>query len=598
MAAKRSADWRGTGGEGIVRLFAASARNLVPRLISSVTIGVVAAIYLGPVLAVGWFVVTWSVVFAGIGLMDRIRRCQDEATKTRLGFVLTANSTLSSALNAAPVAALWFVGDETARAFALVTLFIGAAYVLLHYYAMVRTYYALMTPYAAAVALIAVDMARRADHRLAATVVLLAGSVALVNFFGLSRRLLDQSRTALRQARLEARRNEAAAEAANVAKSSFLAIMSHEIRTPLNGVLGMAQAMAAGPLSKVQRERLDVVHQSGEALLAILNNVLDLSKIEAGRLELEEIDFDLGELLTGIEAAFSPPAKAKGLTLAFDVAQAGGRWRGDPTRLRQILWNLVSNALKFTGEGRIDVKARADADGLLVEVKDTGPGIAPATQAALFTEYVQADASTTRAFGGSGLGLAICQRLARLMGGEISLVSEKGAGSAFTLRAPLARSAEAATAVAALPAAETGRAGAIRVLAAEDNEINRLVLATLLQQADVELVVVENGAAAVAAWEEGPWDVILMDVEMPVMDGPTATAAIRRREGETGRGRTPIIALTANAMAHQVGAYLAAGMDGHLAKPIEAKRLFEALQAGLAKPHSPAEVVAPRSARA
>jgi PAS domain S-box-containing protein len=379
------------------------------------------------------------------------------------------------------------------------------------------------------------------------------------------------------------------AEAANRAKSTFLATMSHEIRTPLNGVLGMAQAMAVEELSDTQRERLDVIRQSGETLLAILNDVLDLSKIEAGKLQLEESQFDISELAEGALAAFLALAEDKGV--AFDLrveAKAAGTYRGDSTRVRQILYNLISNALKFTEAGEVRITVGRRQNDLILEVCDSGIGISPDQLKSLFQKFEQADASTTRRYGGTGLGLAICRELAQLMGGDIEARSRTGEGATFTVRLPLAKLA--ANPVKPVKAAATVKprpdeaAAPLRVLAAEDNPVNQLVLKTLLGQAGVDLVLVSDGAAAVAAWEDGTWDVVLMDVQMPEMDGPTATRRIRAREAETGRARTPIIALTANAMAHQVADYARAGMDGFVAKPIEVARLFTAIEAALASP--------------
>jgi PAS domain S-box-containing protein len=376
------------------------------------------------------------------------------------------------------------------------------------------------------------------------------------------------------------------AEAANQAKSSFLATMSHEIRTPLNGVLGMAQAMAADPLSAEQQARLDVIRQSGEALLAILNDVLDLAKIEAGKLELEEVDFSLAEVVSGAHAAFTALAASKGLAFELEMSQAArGAYRGDPTRVRQILYNLISNALKFTNAGSVAVKVDWCGDGLSLVVADTGIGMSPGEIDGLFQKFVQADASTTRRFGGTGLGLAICHDLVQLMGGAIEVESRIGAGSTFRARLPLPR-LEAEPAEAAAPQAAPGGAYDLKVLAAEDNAVNQLVLKTLLGQAGLEPVIVSNGALAVEAWEQGDWDLILMDVQMPVLDGPGACREIRRREAALGRPRTPIIALTANAMAHHVREYLDAGMDGHVSKPIQIRQLFAAID-GLIRP--PAE---------
>ena len=374
------------------------------------------------------------------------------------------------------------------------------------------------------------------------------------------------------------------AEAATRAKSAFLATMSHEIRTPLNGVLGMAQAMAMGELTDQQRERLDVVQQSGEALLSILNDVLDLSKIEAGKLELEDAEFDIGELARGAHATFEATAQAKGLSFELTVEKrARGVYRGDPVRVRQILYNLVSNALKFTDNGKVKVTVGRAAKALVLTVQDSGIGIAPEQISSLFQKFEQADASTTRRFGGTGLGLSICRDLAEMMGGSVSVESAPGEGATFRAELPIVRVSTQPMAplpVAAAPAAPMeGRA--IRVLAAEDNGMNQLVLKTLLNQVGVDPVMVPDGRAAVLAWEREPWDLILMDVQMPIMDGPTATGVIRAREKAEGRARTPIVALTANAMAHQVIEYKSAGMDDFVAKPIEASRLYTVIQAAL-----------------
>ncbi|WP_374344641.1 ATP-binding protein [Phenylobacterium sp.] len=370
------------------------------------------------------------------------------------------------------------------------------------------------------------------------------------------------------------------AEAANRAKSTFLATMSHEIRTPLNGVLGMAQAMAAEGLPGPQRERLDVIRQSGETLLAILNDVLDLSKIEAGKLELEEAEFDMGELARGAHAAFSAVAGKKGLDFTLTVQpNAQGVYLGDSTRVRQILYNLVSNALKFTERGEVRVCVERTQDIVRISVADSGIGIARDRLQSLFQKFVQADASTTRRYGGTGLGLSICRELVQLMGGAIAVESVQGRGTTFRVSLPLEWiSAPEAEASPALQAVGEVTPVQMRVLAAEDNEVNQLVLRTLLNQAGIEPVIVDSGRKAVEAWAEGEWDVILMDVQMPEMDGPTATSQIRARELVEGRRRTPIIALTANAMAHQIVEYRAAGMDGFVGKPIEVARLFAVIQ--------------------
>lgn len=400
---------------------------------------------------------------------------------------------------------------------------------------------------------------------------------------GRSLRLIGaiQDVTARRAATTAMAEAVAAAEAANEAKSTFLATMSHEIRTPLNGVLGMAQAMAREPLSAQQQERLDVIRQSGEALLAILNDVLDLSKIEAGRLDLEEIAFDLGDLVRGAQATFTTLANKKGLSFSLNIDPAIGVFVGDPTRVRQILYNLLSNALKFTDTGEVRVEAAYDGAYLELQVIDSGIGMSKETMAHLFAPFSQADSSMTRRFGGTGLGLAISRQLAARMGGEISAKSEPGFGSTFTVRLPLTRVSDSA-AVRSEDSPQPAGASAvvsrpIRILVAEDNPTNQLVLKTLLHQVGLDPVVVDNGQKAVEAWRAEAFDLILMDIQMPELSGPAATRVIRSEESARSRPAVPIIALTANAMAHQVAAYLDGGMNAVVTKPINVADLFRTI---------------------
>jgi signal transduction histidine kinase/ActR/RegA family two-component response regulator len=390
-------------------------------------------------------------------------------------------------------------------------------------------------------------------------------------------RQIEQELATNQALRIQAQDLARAADAANRSKTEFLATMSHELRTPLNGVLGMAQAMTTDPLSKPQRARLVTIQDSGRALLGIINDVLDISKIEAGRLELSPTVFNMAGFAEDLTALYGGLAQERGLEFQLETTpQARGWRRGDEVRLRQVISNLIANALKFTEAGSVTVRIDAEGDLLKVSVTDTGMGIAPERAPQLFEKFVQADASTTRRFGGTGLGLSICREILTLMGGEIGFVSTVGEGSCFSFIAPLAL-AETPT-VLAQPVAEPSFDAALRVLVVDDNPTNRLVIRTLLEQLGIETVTVDSGHAAIDAWEGETWSAILMDIHMPGMDGLEATQEIRARERRGGRAHIPIIAVTASVLSHETDAYFAGGMDDFIAKPIELPRLLTILE--------------------
>jgi signal transduction histidine kinase/ActR/RegA family two-component response regulator len=384
----------------------------------------------------------------------------------------------------------------------------------------------------------------------------------------------------LKRAMRELEQARDAANAANVLKTQFLANMSHEIRTPLNGVLAMAEVMALGELAPTQRDRLDIIRRSGDLLLAVLNDVLDLSKIEAGKLTLANDDFDLAPTLAATVDSYAAEARAKGLAFTTEVDDsAAGWWRGDADRLRQILGNLLSNAVKFTpgGEVRTRIDVNPESGALRLVVRDTGIGMAAEKLPSLFEKFTQADNSATRRFGGTGLGLAICRELTQMMGGSIVVESREGKGSVFSVELPLQKGDASTQALISAPSHDAG----IRLLAAEDNPTNRQVLTAVMNSLGIDIDIVVDGREAVEAWRLGGYDLILMDIQMPVMDGIEAARAIRAEEKKARRPRTPIVALTANALSHQVAEYMAAGMDGHVAKPIEIAKLYEAISAAL-----------------
>lgn len=417
---------------------------------------------------------------------------------------------------------------------------------------------------------------------------------------------LEEERTKLAALANDLTQAKETAEQANRAKSDFLATISHELRTPMNGVLGMTELLLSSGLDEDQTSYAQTVRESGESLLTILNDILDLSKLEAGKLTLKEADFSISEVVGAVATIMQPNAAEKGLALEMEIDPAlPRRVSGDATRLRQILFNLTSNAIKFTQEGRVTIRAHAEESSsgpkLVLDVADTGSGIAQEQQARLFERFSQLDNSISRAHGGTGLGLSICQELAHLMQGHISVESFPGAGSTFRVMLPLMpavyaedpadeRVMEDEKLAASVPAG-------LHILLAEDNEVNQRLMQALMDKLGHTLTLAKNGIEAVKWLRSSPFDLVFMDIQMPEMDGIIATKVIRASDAPWAG--LPIIALTAHAMSGSQDQYREAGMDGFVSKPIDVTRLLAETARVLARKGqlAPAPSNTPQNAR-
>ncbi len=478
---------------------------------------------------------------------------------------------------------LWFLWGEPGKVFGVVWLCGALLHAILLMHHERRTFIAALTPHLFYFFGLPLYSLITGNHleRWPAVAILIVGAIYMGHLL-VAFRENEKSSAGMRQAREHAVERQAAAEHANQAKSAFLANISHEIRTPMNGILGMAAALESGALSSAQAKQVKIIRDSGDMLLTILNDLLDFSKIEANHIEFEAAPFNFSEIVETVESLHRPQAEKKNLSLtALCEGDGEVEWIGDAHRIIQALHNLVSNAIKFTDDGGVTVRfviPSSTSAPIRIEVKDTGIGVSESQAARIFEPFTQADVTTTRKYGGTGLGLSITKGLIEAMGGALSVQSTPGAGATFTVKLPLERATGAERSVAITASAPTAVTEAVveklRILAAEDNIVNQAVLKNFLYAAGHDVEFVENGLLAVEACKTQDFDIVLMDISMPVMDGVEALREIRFLERDRDvKSGVPMIAVSAHAMRQQIDEYLQAGFDGYITKPVKPAQL-------------------------
>ena len=538
-------------------------------IIASWALGLLAVV--GPVLALVWFAGTLT---AG-ALRGAVEKRISERVGSGWGLVFPAVATATTAAWATAPLLAWFSGHPFGQSLAMTLLVGGYVLVFSQLRSSPKQAMVISSPYGVAASIILGSLWGTPLFLpfLAVIPFTAAGLFVLVMMTMLREERIRafQEHQAHLIEELEAARDRA--NAASEAKSSFLGVISHELRTPMNGVLGAAQLLGATRLEPAQREYLSIIRNSGDNLLSLLNDILDMTKIEAGKMTFEIVDVALEDLHKRITGPFQAQAEAKGLTFSTrfegDIPTVV---RGDPLRVCQVIHNLLSNAVKFTDRGEVVYVvrgARLDDDRVRFDfvVTDSGAGIAPEDLARLFQPFTQVDASSTRRFGGTGLGLTISRRMANIMNGDISVTSTVGTGSTFTfsVEADVVEWSRQAAAEPILAEIEDGRA--LSVLVVEDHPVNRMILEAWMGSAGHASATAENGQLAIEVAAAQPFDLIIMDVNMPVMDGLTATRAIRAGDGPNTD--TPIVVLSASARSEDHAAGLEAGADAYLNKPID-----------------------------
>ncbi|MDQ8028763.1 MAG: ATP-binding protein [Brevundimonas sp.] len=538
-------------------------------IISSWAIGLLATV--GWTAATLWFIGTLA---AGT-IRGAVEKRISQRVGTGWGLVFPAVATATTAAWAVAPLLAWFSGATFGPSLGLAFLVAGYVLVFAQLRSSPRQAVMISSPYGVAALIIAASLWGTPEfwQFLAVVPFTAAGLFVLVTMTMLREERIRafQEHQAHLIEELESARDKA--NAANDAKSNFLGVISHELRTPMNGVLGAAQLLSATRLEPTQREYLSIIRNSGDNLLSLLNDILDMTKIEAGKMTFEVVDVNVEDLDKRVTGPFQAQAEAKGLDfVAIREGEVPAIVRGDPLRVCQVIHNLLSNAVKFTDEGQITYTVRAErlADDRVkfdFMIRDSGSGIAPEDLERLFQPFTQVDASSTRRFGGTGLGLTISRRMANIMGGDITVESTVGEGSTFTfsVEADVVCWAQAQEAEAIVAEVEGGHS--LNVLVVEDHPVNRMILEAWMSSAGHTSATAENGQIAIEAAGEQRFDLIIMDVNMPVMDGLTATRAIRAGEGPNCE--TPVVVLSASARSEDHQAGLDAGADAYLNKPID-----------------------------
>ncbi len=496
-------------------------------------------------------------------------------------FILCASSVQATIVYSAFPAFLWFLWGAPGKIFACIWLCGALLHVTMHMHHERRTFFAAIIPHTIYLfALPAYALITGTEPgRWGAAMMILAGGLYIMHLVVAFKEYRNTSE-AMRRASEHALEKQAAAEEASRTKSVFLANMSHEIRTPMNGILGMAASLEASDLTAEQIEKIRIIRESGDLLMTVLNDLLDFSKIEANRVSYEEASFKLRDVVRRIEYIYKIKAAEKSLTLSVVCkGECDALFVGDAHRIAQVLHNLVGNAIKFTESGSVTVRVTAPAapsEPVIFEVMDTGIGLTDEQISHIFEPFSQADTTTTRKYGGTGLGLSIVKGLVEGMGGDITVQSKPGAGATFRVSLPLKASFLTQGEQETLPgnAAPAENARPLRILAAEDNEVNRMVLESFLAPKGHDVEYARDGREAVDGFREGRFDVVLMDISMPGMDGVAAMQRIRDIERKRGTRLTPLIAVSAHAMNQQIEEYLSLGFDGYITKPVNQQQLY------------------------